>query len=126
MEIGVAHVQRLIADALDGAAGVGIILLFVHVVVLWRHLRGPLPKPTVRPPISILKPLCGLDDRLLQNLSTFADLPYPSYEVLLGLRDADDAAYETARSVARRWPRRFRVVLQSGEPGLNPKVNQAS
>jgi ceramide glucosyltransferase len=26
--------------------------------------------------------------------------------------------------VARHWPNRFRVVLQSGEPGLNPKVNQ--
>jgi ceramide glucosyltransferase len=26
--------------------------------------------------------------------------------------------------VARHWPRRFRVVLQVGEPGLNPKVNQ--
>ena len=25
---------------------------------------------------------------------------------------------------ARRWPHRFRVVLQQGEPGLNPKVNQ--
>ena len=40
------------------------------------------------------------------------------------MRDVDDAAYPTAVAVARRWPRRFRVVLQSGEPGLNPKVNQ--
>jgi ceramide glucosyltransferase len=40
------------------------------------------------------------------------------------VHDAEDGAYETALAVARRWPRRFRVVLQSGEPGLNPKVNQ--
>ena len=60
----------------------------------------------------------------MQNLATFAALPYPSYEVLLGVRDVDDAAYPTALAVARRWPLRFRVVVQSGEPGLNPKVNQ--
>jgi ceramide glucosyltransferase len=119
-----ASIEHLIARIFMAASGVGLGLLAVHVVVLRRHLRGAVATPTQRPPISILKPLCGLDDRLLQNLSTFADLPYPNYEVLLGLRDADDGAYETAVAVARRWPRRFRVVLQSGEPGLNPKVNQ--
>jgi ceramide glucosyltransferase len=107
-----------------GAAGVGLLLSLVHLVVLWRHLRGRVPTPAVRPPISILKPLCGLDDRLAQNLGTFAALPYPRYEVLLGVRDVDDAAYATALAAARRWPSRFRVVVQSGEPGLNPKVNQ--
>jgi ceramide glucosyltransferase len=60
----------------------------------------------------------------MQNLASFASLPYPDYEVLLGVRDARDAAYPTALAVSRHWPRRFRVVLQSGEPGLNPKVNQ--
>jgi ceramide glucosyltransferase len=119
-------IQQLVARALLGASGVGVALLVMHVLVLRRHLRGAIavPAPEARPPISILKPLCGLDDRLLQNLRTFAELPYPSYEVLLGVRDTEDAAYETALAVARHWPRRFRVVVQSGEPGLNPKVNQ--
>jgi len=117
-------IQHAASLALLGAAGVGLVLLFVHVVVLRRHLRGAIAAPTHRPPISILKPLAGLDDRLMQNLSAFARLPYPDYEVLLGVRDAEDAAYPTAMAVARHWPHRFRVVLQSGEPGLNPKVNQ--
>jgi ceramide glucosyltransferase len=124
MEINVHTLAHGAALALLGAAGVGLLLLVVHVLVLRRHLRGAVAVPTQRPPISILKPLCGLDDRLLQNLATFANLPYPTYEVLLGVRDVDDAAYPTALAVARRWPKRFRVVVQSGEPGLNPKVNQ--
>jgi ceramide glucosyltransferase len=107
-----------------GAAGAGLLLSLVHLVLLWRHLRGPVPVPALRPPISILKPLCGLDDRLERNLANFAALPYPSYEVLLGVRDVDDAAYPVALAAARRWPSRFRVVVQRGEPGLNPKVNQ--
>jgi ceramide glucosyltransferase len=106
------------------ATGLGLFMSMVHVLIMWRHVRGRVAAPAARPGISILKPLCGLDDDLLANLATFADLPYPSYEVLLGVRDVDDAAYPTARVVERLWPQRFRVVVQRGEPGLNPKVNQ--
>jgi ceramide glucosyltransferase len=120
----VEHVCEIAAWVLLSGAGVGLLLSLMHVIVLRRHLRGTVPTPARRPPISILKPLCGLDDRLLQNLTSFADLPYPSYEVVLGVRDERDDAYPTAMDVARRWPHRFRVVLQSGQPGLNPKVNQ--
>ncbi len=121
MEIDVPH---LVALGLLGATAIGLSMLTGHLLVLWRHLRGPVARPARRPPISILKPLCGLDDRLRQNLDTFAALPYPDYEVLLGVSSLDDAAYPTAVAVAREWPRRFRVVVQRGEPGLNPKVNQ--
>jgi ceramide glucosyltransferase len=120
----IRHVLSIITVLSSWAAIGGLSMSLVHLLLVRRHLRGPVPTPAIRPPISILKPLCGLDDRLLQNLATFAELPYPDYEVLLGVRDMSDAAYETAIAVTRRWPRRFRVVVQSGEPGLNPKVNQ--
>ncbi len=121
MEIDVSH---FVALGLLGATAIGLLMSTGHLLVLWRHLRGPIATPARRPPISILKPLCGLDDRLRQNLGTFAALPYPDYEVLLGVSSIDDAAYPTAVEIARQWPRRFRVVVQRGEPGLNPKVNQ--
>ena len=44
--------------------------------------------------------------------------------MLLGLRNENDPAYPLAWMAARRWPHRFRIVLQQGEAGLNPKVNQ--
>jgi ceramide glucosyltransferase len=116
-----AHVASF---ALGGAATVGLLLAWSQLAALWRHLRRPARVPSRRAPISILKPLCGLDDRLAGNLLSFADLPYPDYEVVLGVRSAKDPAYPLAWMAARRWPHRFRVVLQQGEPGLNPKVNQ--
>ena len=105
-------------------AGLGLAVIAAQYLVLRRHVREASPAPRCTPLISILKPLCGVDDGLEANLAVFADLDYPDYEVVLGLRSPRDAAWGVARAAARRWPGRFRVVLQRGEPGLNPKVNQ--
>jgi ceramide glucosyltransferase len=109
----------LLAAALAGLAAVA-----VQTLALRRHVRQAPARPARTPPISILKPLCGVDDGLEANLRCFADLGYPGYEVVLGVASTRDAAWPVARAAARRWPGRFRVVLQRGEPGLNPKVNQ--
>jgi ceramide glucosyltransferase len=117
--------MNLVLAALYVAAGCGLALLVAELAILRRHLTRQQPRATrERPPISILKPLCGLDDGLARNLSSFAALPYPAYEVLLGVRDMADPAYPVASAAVRRWPSRFRVVVQEGAPGLNPKVNQ--
>src|SRR5262249_10520354 len=88
------------------------------------HLRPAAPVAAIRPGISVLKPLCGVDDDLLANLELFAHLDYPQYEVLLGVKDVRDPAYPVARWAEQLWPAVMRVVVQRGEPGLNPKVNQ--
>jgi ceramide glucosyltransferase len=107
------------------AAGAGMALLAVMLVLTLLHLRRPAPVATDWPGISVLKPLCGVDDALAENLETFVALPYPGrYEVVLGVRSTDDAAYPLACATVRRWPGRVRLVLQDGEAGVNPKVNQ--
>ena len=113
-----------LAVLLFAVAAVGIVLVAAQGLALRRHLAGAAPAGVQRPPISILKPLCGVDDGLRENLALFAALEYPEYEVVLGVKSASDPAWEVARAAARRWPRRFKVVVQRGEPGLNPKVNQ--
>jgi ceramide glucosyltransferase len=110
--------------ALFVAAAVGLGVLAVQYCALRRHLAESPPTLRRAPPISILKPLCGVDDDLELNLQRFADLDYPRYEVVLGVKSTQDPAWPVARAAAQRWPRRFRVVLQRGEPGMNPKVNQ--
>ncbi len=102
----------------------GFVLLLVQLGSAMRHMRARQLVPVTQPPISILKPLCGVDDDLAANLEGFASLEYPDYEVLLGVRDTRDAAYPVARALARRFPGRVRVVVQRGTPGMNPKVNQ--
>jgi ceramide glucosyltransferase len=119
-----AALGDLLSGVLLVASAIGLAIVAAQLVALARHLRRAAPVPRARPPISILKPLCGLDDRLADNLASFAALPYPDYEVLLGVASAADPAYAVASAIAQRWPARFRLVIQHGAPGLNPKVNQ--
>jgi ceramide glucosyltransferase len=106
------------------AAAVGLVVIAAQHVALWTHVRKAPCVARRTPPASILKPLCGIDDELEANLASFAALDHPQYEVVLGVRSRLDPAWEVARAAVRRWPDRFRVVVQRGEPGLNPKVNQ--
>ncbi len=115
--------MMLVSVALFAGATVGLLLYAIQWVSSRRHLREPSPPAGVLPPLSILKPLCGLDDDLESNLIQFATLDYPCYEVLLGVRSVRDAAYPIALRVAQKHPC-MRVIVQRGEPGLNPKVNQ--
>jgi ceramide glucosyltransferase len=79
------------------------------------------------PPISILKPLKGLEDNLFDNLESFCIQDYPEYEIICSLQDPNDPAYKIARKIKDRFPdRAFSILIESNEPrdqGLNPKVN---
>lgn len=105
------------------AAAVGLLVLAVQRLALHVALRRPIRAPRERAPVSILKPLCGLDDALEANLTSFLAVAGPRDEVLLGVKDSTDGAFPLACALAQR-DLRFRVVIQRSTPGLNPKVNQ--
>jgi ceramide glucosyltransferase len=107
-----------------GLAVLGTFLVALQGFMVWRFVRRPARKPVKTPGISILKPLCGVDDDLEENLRSFAALDYPTYEVILGVEKSDDPAYPLAQAMVARWPKRFRLHVQESAPGLNPKVNQ--
>lgn len=74
-------------------------------------------------PVSVLKPLKGVDEGLVENLRAIAAQNHPDFEIIFGTEDPDDPALDVARAVASEFPERsIRVVSGSGGPGLNPKV----
>ncbi len=69
--------------------------------------------------------MAGSEDELNENLETHVALDYPGeWELLVGVRSADDPAWGVATAFAQKHPDRVRAFLQEGEPGFNPKVNQ--
>jgi ceramide glucosyltransferase len=75
------------------------------------------------PPVSILKPVHGMEERLEENLESFFRQDYPDYEVIIGARSADDPAVEVAQRLRRRYPDvKSRIVLSGPPEWPNAKV----
>ena len=114
-----------------GLAGLAFsIAAYVQSVAARSRLRrsGPsAPLPGFAPLGSILKPLCGIDEELAENLESFFRLDYESYEMVFSFASPEDPAYRVARAVADRHPRiRSIFVFDAREPGGNAKVNRLS
>lgn len=83
------------------------------------------PPRDFAPPISIVKPLSGLDEQLEENLESFYRLDYPSYELVFSFAHRDDPAFAVARAVADRNPAIPTVfVIDPSEAAPNSKVNR--
>ncbi|MCS7164624.1 MAG: ceramide glucosyltransferase [Thermodesulfovibrio sp.] len=78
--------------------------------------------PKSLPPVSIIKPLKGLDDNLFDNLESFCKQDYPAYEVILSLNDYNDPAYRIAQKIKSRYPNLVRIIVDNSSNALNPKV----
>lgn len=75
-------------------------------------------------PVSILKPLKGIDDNLEDNLKSFFKLDYPKYEILFGIDSENDPAIAIVEKLMKKYSRiKSKLVVNSNSEFLNPKVN---
>jgi ceramide glucosyltransferase len=75
-------------------------------------------------PVTVLKPLCGMEPGLEANLATLCTQHHPSYQVVFGVRDLHDPAIVVARRIAKRYPERdIRLVVDARVHGTNLKVS---
>ena len=79
-------------------------------------LREQAGSASFPPAVSILKPVCGLEDELEQNLESFTRLHGVDYEVLISIADPNDAALPIVRRAIERFPQ-FRLII-GGDPQL--------
>ena len=75
------------------------------------------------PPVTLLKPLYGLDRELEENLRSFFRQDYPSLEILFSVRDASDPAAELVRRIGSEFPVPTRLLFTGPPPYLNAKVH---
>ena len=77
-----------------------------------------------KPPVSLLKPVCGLEKNLHRNLSTACRQNYPDYEVIFAVQSDRDPALAVIEKIKNDFRNvRIKVVVDSTEVGINGKVN---
>lgn len=74
-------------------------------------------------PVSVLKPLCGADPSLRENLESFFVQDHPNFELLFGVERADDPAIAVVESLLAAYPDvKARIIVHVPPRGTNPKV----
>jgi ceramide glucosyltransferase len=96
----------------------------VLTVVAALRYRASEPEASgVQPPITILKPLAGLDDGLEENLRSFFEQHYPYFQILFAVRSPADPAIAVAERLRAQYPAIPSRVIVTGEPPYpNAKV----
>jgi ceramide glucosyltransferase len=89
-----------------------------------RRRRAPLAVPRNAPPVSVVRPVCGIDNFAEETLrSTFA-LDYPDYEVIFCIAHADDPAVALVRRLIDEHPTTSALLLIGDDRVCsNPKLN---
>lgn len=76
------------------------------------------------PPISILKPLCGLEDNLKENLISFIKQDYPQYQIIFCVRDPQDPVIILVEELIASFPHfDLKLVCCDKIFGYNYKVS---
>jgi len=87
-----------------------------------RFFARPVVRNAYRPPVTVLKPLYGLDKDLENNLRSLCTQDYPDYQVVLAVQRVDDPALPLLRRLAAEFPGRVTLVVHPSEPVVNGKV----
>jgi len=98
-----------------------------YVLALWsarRFFAGPQQRLNgFTPPISILKPVRGLDPGAYENFASFCRQDYPDYEIVFCVGAPDDPSMPAIERLRSDFPeRKIRVLFGSGRVAANDKV----
>ena len=105
-----------------------IFILAATLLKLFSSLRGQTDNLVTNndflPPISILKPVNGIDGNLRENLLSFINQDYPDFEIVIGVQSPDDPAIELVNSLKEESPeKKIHFIVSNRMLGFNPKIN---
>jgi ceramide glucosyltransferase len=119
-------VFRAAAVVCYAAALLGCVYALIAAWVVRSFARSATSPPaTSFPPVTILKPLHGLEPNLYANLASFCVQDYPSpVQIVFGVADAADQAIGVVRKLMADFPEtEMTLTINGGHHGTNAKVS---
>lgn len=115
--------MTLLALLLAAATLAGMAFQLAGARLLRRFKDSPPVPPTDRPPVVLLKPLCGAEPHLAEDLATFWRPDWPGLRMVCGVAQADDPAAEVVRRLQADLPGAdIRLVVGGPARAANAKV----
>jgi ceramide glucosyltransferase len=100
----------------------------VSLLLARRHLARSSPKPAgPRPPISLIRPVCGRDPKDALTLASSFTQDYPDYELLFCVAVETDPVVPLVRALMADHPAvKARLLVGDDRPSGNPKLNNVA
>jgi ceramide glucosyltransferase len=103
------------------AAALHVATALSAAVRCWRH---PPDRTTELPAVTILRPVCGLDQHDALTLGSTFELDYPRYDIVFCAAHANDAGARLAQQLIARYPDvPARLLVGDDRVSPNPKLN---
>jgi ceramide glucosyltransferase len=103
------------------------VVSFIHIVsiaIAIRRFRKPLRESRQNRPVSIVRPLCGIDNYGEETLRTTFELDYPDYEILFCVASPEDPVLPLARGLIAEYPgTSAKLLIGDDRVSTNPKLN---
>ncbi len=113
--------------ALAGFCVVAVVLHLLSIALAARRVRlrrQALPVPANPPPVTIVRPVCGIESFSRETLGSSFALDYPDYEVLFCVAREDDPVTAIVYRLIDAHPEiPARLLVGDDRVSLNPKLN---
>jgi ceramide glucosyltransferase len=105
------------------AAGYEAMALLAVMVWKMRRTRSVCGE-SAQQPVTLLKPLCGAEPGLYENLRSFCLQDYPQYQIVFGIQDEADPALAIVARLIHEFPALpMDVVISGQQHGSNRKIS---
>ena len=95
----------------------------VYTAIIFLRDSPPI-NPEFHPPVTILKPLCGIDQGTYTNLASFCQQNYPQYQIIFSVRSSTDPSIEVIEKLIQQFPEiDINLLVKDQIIGANLKIS---
>ncbi len=103
---------------------IGVVQQVIGTMLISRFAAQPAPALRAAPPVSLLKPLCGVEPLTEIALESFFLIEYPQYQLVFGVQNPADPVLDIVAALRARYPdREVALVVDPTLHGSNRKIS---